>query len=231
MNIVLKGTKIVEVPYFSSQIDDLNASVLVVGERHGGEGVSETLKNMGMRDVTTTDIVEIPSGSWLAENGSEWKHVKADFVEYDETLKYDYIIAVSVFEHFGFWFSGNHMAGGLCEEDQCRWNHDIRGITKACKLLKNHNSKLMITLPAGPYMNYETTGEPFLRSYDKRRQNIIKNVVLQNGYYISDEKFYYSSNFSEWYESDDAINDPKNYNLYNVYTPNVIWAITIKNRL
>ncbi len=226
MNLI--GTKIVEVPYFSSQITDINKSVLVVGERHGGEGVSEALFDMGAKNVTTTDIVSIPSGSWLDLNGKEWKHVEADFIQYDENLKYDYIVAVSVFEHFGFWFSGNKMASGVHEEDMCRWNHDIKGIKKGCKLLRDNKSKFMVTLPAGPYMNYEDTGEPFLRSYDFRRQNIIKNQISDEGCAVTDEKFYYSSNFSEWYESDNAINHPQNYHLYDTRSPNVIWAFTIQ---
>jgi hypothetical protein len=228
MNIKLSGTKIVEVPYFIDQIDDIKKSILIVGERHGGEGVSETLFGLGARNVTTTDIVSVQKDSWLDLNGKEWKHVEADFIQYDENLKYDYIIAVSVFEHFGFWFSGNKMASGVYEEDVCRWNHDIKGILKGCKLLKDERSKFIITLPAGPYMNYEKTGEPFLRSYDHRRQSILKNEVVSRGYSIADEKFYYSADFLEWYESDNTINDPKNYNLYSAFTPNVIWAFTIQ---
>lgn len=226
--IELRGSKMVEVPYFAAQFDDINKSVLIVGERHGGEGVSETIKQIGFTNVTTTDIVPIAPNSWLEKNGAGWKHVLADFTEYDESLKYDYIVANSVFEHFGFWFAGNRMANGLCENDQCRWNHDLKGITKACRLLKDSYAKLIITLPAGPFMNYEESGEPFLRSYDWRRQAIIKRVLVESGCHVQNEKFYFSSDFSNWEEVGPEINHPSNYKNYNPHTPNVIWGLTIQ---
>ena len=56
--IQLQGTKIVEVPYFSSQLDDTSKSILVIGECQGGiEGISETIHEMGYKNVTTTDIM------------------------------------------------------------------------------------------------------------------------------------------------------------------------------
>ena len=226
--IELMGTKHVEVPYFCSQMNEPNASVLIVGERHGGEGVSETIKYMGFHNVTTTDIVSIAENSWLDKNRGDWKHIESDFTEFDENNKYDYIVAVSVFEHFGFWFSGNRMANGIIESDGCKWNHDIRGITKACRLLRDQHSKLIITLPAGPYMNYEKSGEPFLRSYDYLRQNIVKNAILQEGCVLHDEKFYFSEDVSNWEVVGAGINDPLNYSKFNPFTPNVIWAFTIK---
>jgi hypothetical protein len=227
-NIELQGSKIVEVPYFANQLVDTTKSVLIVGERLGGEGVSETIKQMGFTDVTTTDIVPIGTGSWLEKNQGPWKHVMADFIEFDETLKYDYVVVISVFEHFGFWFSGNRMANGLSEDDQCRWNHDIKGILKACRLLKDTNSKLIITLPAGPYMNYEDSGEPFLRGYDWRRQAIIAKTITQFGFYIENEKFYHSPDCKDWTEVNSGINNPKQYGAYSPITPNVIWGLTIK---
>ena len=229
--IELKGTKIVEVPYFASQLVELNKSVLIIGERHGGEGISETVKAIGFPDVTTTDIVDILRDSWYEKNRGGWKHIKGDFIQFDETNKYDYIISISVFEHFGFWFSGNRMATSLADKnDECLWNHDIRGINKACNLLKDSESKLIITLPAGPYMNYEDTGEPFLRYYDWKRQNIIKTEINSRGFYIYDEKYYHSTDYENWNETDFSINDPKNYNKYSTYSPNVIWAFTIKKK-
>ena len=225
--IELVGSKIVEVPYFASQIDDLNKSVLVVGERLGTEGVSETLKVMGIVNVTTTDIVPVESGSWLDNNRGDWKHIQSDFTEFDESIKYDYIVSISAFEHFGFWFAGNRMASGMVDLDSCRWNHDIRGITKGCRLLRDEQSKLIITVPAGPYMNYEPTGEPFLRSYDYIRQNIIKKEIGLNGFRISDEKFFMSEDFFNWAEVSPNINFPSNYNLYNSISPNVLWCFTI----
>ena len=228
--INLQGTKIVEVPYFSEQLTDNTESVLIIGERFGGvEGVSEAVHALEFLDVNTTDILPSPEDSWLREN-TTWKHVECDFIEFDESKKYDNIISISVFEHFGFWFAGDRMANGLAQDDTCRWNHDLLGINKACKLLKDHKSKLMITLPAGPYMNYEDSGEPFLRYYDFKRQDLIKTELNRNGYYITDEKFYHSQDFTNWQEVGKEINQPEYYSHYNYFTPNVIWAFTIKKQ-
>jgi hypothetical protein len=228
--IQLKGTKIVEVPYFANQMIDNTKSVLIIGERWGGiEGVSETVKELGFSNVNTTDILDVEEDAWLKKE-TNWSHIKSDFIEFNESNKYDYVISVSVFEHFGFWFAGNRMANGLSEDDTCYWNHDITGINKACKLLKDKESKLMITLPAGPYMNYEKSGEPFLRYYNKQRQNIIKDQCEINKYSVVEEKFYYSEDFTNWQEVDDRINNPEYYQTYNPWTPNVIWAFTIQKK-
>jgi hypothetical protein len=226
--IQLHGTKIVEVPYFADQLNDITKSVLIIGECQGGhEGISETIHEKGFVNVNTTDIMPSLPEYWLRQN-TNWKHIQCDFIEFNESNKYDFIISISVFEHFGFWFAGNRMANGLAEDDTCRWNHDILGINKACKLLKDNDSKLIITLPAGPYMNYEESGEPFLRYYDERRQNLIKRELERNGYFISNEKFYYSSDFTNWEEMSSEINDLKYYSYYNIHTPNVIWGLTIQ---
>ena len=226
--INLKGTKLVEVPYFLNQIVDTNKEILIVGERFGGgEGVSENINLLGCENVTTTDILESPENSWL-KNNTTWEHIQTDFINFNEELKYDFIIAISVFEHFGFWFAGNRMASNLEDNDICRWNHDLRAIEKSCKLLKNKDSKLIITLPGGPYMNYEDSGEPFLRYYDLRRQNIIKNIVKNNNCYIEDESFYYSRDFINWSETEIEIMKPEYNKLINSFTPNLIWGITIK---
>jgi hypothetical protein len=226
--IQLKGTKIVEVPYFADQLEGKEQSILIIGERWGGvEGVSETIKELGFNNVTTTDILPVEENAWLKLN-TDWNHIQSDFIEFDETNKFDYIISISVFEHFGFWFAGNRMANGLAEDDSCRWNHDIRGINKACKLLKDNKSKLIITLPAGPFMNYETSGEPFLRYYDTQRQELILKELTSNGYTIVDEKFYISEDFHQWSETSKEINHPQYYQHYNPYSPNVIWGLTIQ---
>lgn len=228
--IKLQGTKIVEVPYFADQLDNPTKSVLIIGECQGGiEGVSETIHDKGFANVTTTDIMPSEPGCWLRKN-TNWKHIQSDFIEFDESNKYDYVISISVFEHFGFWFAGNRMANGLAEDDKCYWNHDLRGINKACKLLKDTDSKLIITLPAGPYMNYETSGEPFLRYYNTQRQNIIKSECERHGYKVTDEKFYYSQNFADWELTSPEINNPEYYQVYNPWTPNVIWGFTIKKQ-
>lgn len=228
--IKLQGTKIVEVPYFADQLEDTTKSILIIGECQGGiEGVSETVHDKGFTNASTTDIMPSEPGCWLRKN-TNWKHIQTDFIEFDESNKYDYIISISVFEHFGFWFAGNRMANGLAEDDKCYWNHDLRGINKACKLLKDVDSKLMITLPAGPYMNYETSGEPFLRYYNYQRQDLIKAECERNGYKVTDEKFYYSEDFANWELANPEINNPSYYQVYNPWTPNVIWGFTIQKQ-
>jgi hypothetical protein len=226
--IELKGTKLVEVPYFANQLIDNTQSVLIIGECQGGvEGISETIHEKGFINVSTTDIMPSLPEYWLRKN-TAWNHIQCDFIEFDESNKYDFVISISVFEHFGFWFAGNRMANGLAEDDTCRWNHDLLGINKACTLLKDVNSKLIITLPAGPYMNYEESGEPFLRYYDQQRQNIIKQELQRNGYHITNERFFLSHDFENWEEMSSEINDPQYYSYYNIHTPNVIWCLTIQ---
>ena len=114
-------------------------------------------------------------------------------------------------------------------EDVILWNHDIQGILKSCRLLKDIDSKVIITLPIGPYMNYQESGYPFLRYYDQQRQTLIKTKLEENGFKISDEKFFLSTNFTEWFEADSNINSADSYRQYcNSYTPNMIWGLTIK---
>jgi hypothetical protein len=227
--IQLKGTKLVEVPYFVNQIKDKDKSVLVVGECKGGtEGVSESLLELGCTNVTTTDILEALPDSWLRQN-TNWAHIQTDFIKFDENKKFDYIISISVFEHFGMFWEGKAYDIESDLEDLILWNHDIQGILKACRLLKDKDSKLIITLPIGPYMNYQETGYPFLRYYDYQRQNFIKNKIKENYFQVAEEKFYLSNDFVEWFEADVNINSPESYKQYcNPYTPNMIWGVTIK---
>jgi hypothetical protein len=226
-NITLIGTKIVEVPYFLNQITDLDKEILIIGECKGGlEGVSESILQKGCKNVTTTDILEALPDSWLRKN-TDWPHIKTDFIKFDESKKFDYIISISVFEHFGMFWEGKAYDIDSDIEDIILWNHDIQGILKACKLLKNKESKLIITLPIGPYMNYQESGYPFLRYYDLQRQNIIKDRLNQHGYKIDNEKFFLSVNY-EWYETDEYINSPESYKQYcSSYSPNMIWGLTI----
>ena len=52
--INLKGTKIVEVPYFINQITDINKDILIIGECKGGtEGVSESLLELRSEEHTS----------------------------------------------------------------------------------------------------------------------------------------------------------------------------------
>lgn len=227
--INLKGTKLVEVPYFTKQINDINKKILIIGECKGGtEGISESILEMGCNNITTTDILESLPNSWLKQN-TTWNHIQTDFIKFDESIKFDYIIAISVFEHFGMFWEGKAYDVNLELEDMILWNHDIKGILKACKLLKDKESKLIITLPIGPYMNYQKTGYPFLRYYDLQRQNLVKEKIISNGYNIDNESFYLSLDFVEWFEADININSEDSYKQYcNSYTPNMIWGLTIK---
>jgi hypothetical protein len=224
-----KGTKIVEIPYFLNQISDINKEILIIGECKGGtEGVSESILELGCKNVTTTDILDSLSNSWLRQN-TNWSHIKTDFIKFDETKKFDYIISISVFEHFGMFWEGKAYDIDSDLEDIILWNHDIQGILKACRLLKDKNSKLVITLPVGPYMNYQESGYPFLRYYDLQRQNLIKNKIKEAGYTVDNEKFFISTDFNEWYETDNNINSEQSYRQYcNSYTPNMIWGLTLK---
>lgn len=227
--INLKGTKIVEVPYFVNQITDTDKEILIIGECKGGqEGVSESILELGCKNVTTTDILDSLPDSWLRKN-TNWSHIKTDFIKFPEDKKFDYIISISVFEHFGMFWEGKAYDIDSQLEDIILWNHDVQGILKACKLLKNSNSKLIITLPIGPYMNYQETGYPFLRYYDLQRQNLIKNKIQESGYKVDNEKFFLSNDFHEWFEADSNINTPESYRQYcNSYTPNMIWGLTLK---
>lgn len=227
--INLKGTKIVEVPYFINQISNIDKKILVVGECKGGtEGVSESILELGCKNVTTTDILDSLPNSWLKQN-TNWPHIKTDFIKFNENEKFDYIISISVFEHFGMFWEGKAYDIDSNLEDIILWNHDIQGILKACNLLKDNDSKLIITLPIGPYMNYQETGYPFLRYYDLQRQNLIKNKIKEKGYGIDNEKFFLSNDFHEWFEADPNINTPESYRQYcNPYTPNMIWGLTLK---
>lgn len=225
----LKGTKIVEVPYFINSITNIDKKILVIGECKGGtEGVSESILELGCKNVTTTDILDSLLDSWLRKN-TNWPHIKSDFIKFDETQKFDYIISISVFEHFGMFWEGKAYDIDSNLEDIILWNHDIQGILKACSLLKDKDSKLIITLPIGPYMNYQETGYPFLRYYDLQRQNLVKNKIKEKGYEIDNEKFFLSNDLYEWFEADMNINTPESYKQYcNPYTPNMIWGLTLK---
>jgi len=229
--INLNGTKIVEVPYFINQIIGINKSILIIGECKGGEeGVSESILELGCKNVTTTDILESLPNSWLKQN-TNWEHIPVDFIKFDESKKFDYIISISVFEHFGMFWEGKAYDIDSNLEDIILWNHDIQGILKACKLLNDKDSKLIITLPIGPYMNYLETGYPFLRYYNQQRQNLIKDKLTKNGYLVDNERFFLTTDFNEWFETNNNINTPESYRQYcNPYTPNMIWGLTIKQK-
>jgi hypothetical protein len=222
----LKGTKKVEIPYFLNQLD-ADKSILIVGECVAVDGISKCILEKGCNQVITTDIRSSPADSWLQQN-TNWEHKELDFLEFDETDKYDFIISISVFEHFGLYWGDMSMHGDGDKTDIIRWNHDLRAIAKSCKLLKDKESKLIITLPAGPYMNYNDKGDPILRYYNEQRQQLIKQIIVDNNCIISDEKFYFSEDFEKWDEVGPEINTPSYYPYHNSFTPNVIWAFTVQ---
>ena len=93
--IKLNGTKKVEVPYFANQLLDNKKSVLIIGECQGGiEGISETINEKGFSDVSTTDIMPSLPEYWLRKN-TEWKHIQCDFIEFDESKKFDFVISIN----------------------------------------------------------------------------------------------------------------------------------------
>ena len=82
----LKGTKIVEVPYFADQLTDNSKSVLIIGECQGGhEGISETIHEKGFANVSTTDIMPSLPEYWLRQN-TDWEHIQCDFIR--KSLKF-----------------------------------------------------------------------------------------------------------------------------------------------
>jgi hypothetical protein len=123
-------------------------------------------------------------------------------------------------------------SGVLAGDDYIRWNHDLRAIQKMVKLLSdNPNAKVIITVPAGQPI---LTGDinpgnkmPFLRRYDSVRISLIKEM-LESMNLILSNTFFYSENFNDWFESDISITEPKYSQANNPYTPNMIWAFTIK---
>ena len=181
--------------------------------------------------MTTTDILESLPDSWLRKN-TNWKHIKSDFIKFDESNKYDYIISVSVFEHFGMFWEGKAYDVDSDLEDLILWNHDIRGIMKACELLKDNNSKLIITLPVGPYMNYKPSGYPFLRYYDKQRQDLITDKLTTSGFKYNESFFISLDEYGAagtWQEVGEEINNEVHYRRHcNPYSPNRIWGLTIQ---
>ena len=225
----MKGTKLVEVPYFKNQIVDIDKEILIIGECKGGtEGISESIHQLGCKKVTTTDILPSLPNSWLNQN-TNWKHIQTDFLKFDNTLKYDYIISISVFEHFGLFWEGKAFTNDSDIEDMVLWNHDINGILKSSSLLKDYNSKLIITLPVGPYMNYQESGYPFLRYYDIQRQNLILKHLTNNGYSFS-QVFFFTENFIDWHEINPSQQQLSElmYTRCNPYTPNIIWGLTVQ---
>jgi hypothetical protein len=127
-------------------------------------------------------------------------------------------------------FSG--FAGEYAGDDYIRWNHDLRAIEKMIKVL-NKDGKIIITVPAGqPILSGDINPGnkmPFLRRYDEMRINLIMDLANKNGMEIQNT-FFYSENFNDWFESDKVITTPQYSQANNPYTPNMIWAFTMKHK-
>ena len=70
---------------------------------------------------------------------------------------------------------------------------------------------------------------PFLRRYDEMRIKVIEGIALKNNMNI-ENTFFYSENFDDWFESDISITSPKYSQANNPFTPNMIWAFTLKQK-
>jgi hypothetical protein len=127
-------------------------------------------------------------------------------------------------------FSG--FAGEYAGDDYIRWNHDLRAIEKMITLL-NKDGKIIITVPAGqPILSGDINPGnkmPFLRRYDEMRIKLIEQLINKNGMKI-ENTFFYSENFNDWFESDMVITTPQYSQNNNPYTPNMIWAFTLKQK-
>lgn len=235
----IKGTKLVEIPYLDTHLNEQtsNDNVLIVGERIATEGILQTVLKREFESCVCTDIMEMGKDSTLdriIKSDSRVSFIQEDFIKFSEDKKFDYIICINVLEHFGMNFAEFHgFSGELATDDYVRWNHDLRALQKMIKLLnKNPKSKIIVTVPAGqPMMSgdiNENNKMPFLRRYDiVRIRHIHKMLNTLN--VTLEETFYYSENFNEWYETDISITDLQYHQAHNPYTPNAIWAFVIKS--
>jgi hypothetical protein len=231
----IKGTKLVELPYLDTQMSNPNKNVLIIGERIGNEGIIETIIEK-TKTITCTDIMPMKENSILSDIISTTPTVKflqQDFLSFDESVKFDYIVCINVLEHFGMNFSKKPMFTDttITDDDIIKWNYDLKAITKMIKLLNEKGSRIIITVPCGnPIFSGdcdEDTTLPFLRRYDYSRIQKIKTLVTNCGCEITDA-FYYSENFNDWFEPSIDISHPSNTNMHNAFSPNAMWAFTIQ---
>lgn len=233
MKSEIKGTKLVEIPYLDQEMSEPNKKVLIVGERIGNEGIVETIYAK-TKNITCTDIMDIKSPSILEDIIKECPTVtfqKNDFLFFDESVQFDYIVCINVLEHFGMNFNKKPMFSGpeVLEDDVIRWNYDMKALTKMIKLLAP-TGKIIITVPCGPpVMSGDTNPEsstPFLRRYDLLRITKVKELVSKLNCKVV-ETFFYSQNFENWLTADIEISDPVHFSIHNPFSPNVIWAFTV----
>jgi hypothetical protein len=238
MDFEIKGTKLVEIPYLERELSEQKESdkVLIVGERIATEGILQAVLKRPFTSCLCTDIMPMGPGSTLEriiDGYSRVSFVQQDFILAEEETKYDYIICINVLEHFGMNFAEfSGFAGEYAGDDYIRWNHDLRAIEKMITVL-NKDGKIIITVPAGqPILSGDINPGnkmPFLRRYDEMRINLIMDLANKNGMSI-ENTFFYSENFNDWFESDKVITTPQYSQANNPYTPNMIWAFTMKHK-
>ena len=238
MDFEIKGTKLVEIPYLERELSEQKESdkVLIVGERIATEGILQAVLKRPFESCLCTDIMPMGPGSTLEriiDGDSRVSFVQQDFILAEEETKYDYIICINVLEHFGMNFAEfSGFAGEYAGDDYIRWNHDLRAIEKMITVL-NKDGKIIITVPAGqPILSGDINPGnkmPFLRRYDEMRINLIIDLANKNGMSI-ENTFFYSENFNDWFESDKVITTPQYSQANNPYTPNMIWAFTMKHK-
>lgn len=234
------GSKIAEIFYLKNHLEKQTSSddVLLVGERIATEGILQTVLERPFNSCVCTDIMPMGAGSPLdnlIRTDNRISFVQGDFIEFDETKKYQYIACINVLEHFGMNFAEfSGFSGVLAGDDYIRWNHDLRAIEKMIKLLSDdEDAKIIITVPAGqPICSGDLNPGnrmPFLRRYDVARIDLIEQLVK---YLNVDMKstYYYSENFTDWYETDSSITRPESFSATNPFSPNAIWAFTITKK-
>lgn len=233
----IKGTKIAEIAYLYDKLADQSDydNVLLVGERIATEGILQTVLQRPFNQCVCTDIMPMGTDSTLHKHIQQDERitfVQGDFIEFDETKKYEFIACINVLEHFGMNFAEfSGFSGALAGDDYIRWNHDLRAIQKMITLLSdNPKSKIVITVPVGqPICSGDINPSnrmPFLRRYDDLRINLIETLVRDLNIQI-ESKYYFSENFVDWYETDVSIAQPEKFKHTNPYSPNVIWAFTL----
>lgn len=235
----IKGTKLVEIPYLEQALSKQVSTddILIVGERIATEGILQAVLKRPFNKCLCTDIMEMGRDSTLEkiiEKDPRVSFIQKDFIEFDDTQRYDYIICINVLEHFGMNFAEfSGFAGEYAGDDYIRWNHDLRAVEKMIGLLKdNREAKIIITVPAGqPILSGDINPGnkmPFLRRYDHVRIELVKDIVQKHNLAIANT-FYYSENFQDWFESDISITTPNYTQANNPYSPNIIWAFTISH--
>lgn len=235
----IKGSKIAELAYLSKQLNGIKTNnVLIVGERDGAEGVTAYTLNAMTDDqhLTLTDITPVEPGSYvddLFKTRKNLNFILSDFINFNAEDNIDVIVCISVLEHFGMKFDEMDMFddGTTIENDIIHWNHDLLGLENMMLSLRD-GGKIIVTVPAGRYMNYDKNGYPFLRYYTEERREIIKKLVDNFGCKLTNEEWAISYDFKEWFRSDVRVMGHcvgERYRM-NSFTPNGLWNFCIEHK-